>query len=197
MSLYSDDNPKNTIKGTGFKNANVARKTLKLISKRSILYQITTVNALYNRAKNHPHRTEGMNEAMKVFKNWLDKNKKKKRKYEYLPLKVIKKYEKLADEQNVSEVSRGKKKSNKSDHGFLEMYKKYKKPNKLSFVPAKCSSPESNDYDSLREKFLNARLGQMKKSKTKLYDNEGNPTKQHLVLIMNAYSPDKLLYKKK
>lgn len=194
MSLYSDDNPKSTIKGTGFKDKDTAKKTLKLISKRSIKYKITTINALYNRAKNHPHQTEDMIEAMTVFKNWLDKNKKKKRKYEYLPLKIIKKYEKLADELNVSEVSRGKKKSSKSDYGLLEIYKKYKKPDKLSFIPAKCSNPESNDYDSLREKFLNARLGQIRKSNTKLYDKEGNPTKQHLVLIMNAYSPDKNLY---
>lgn len=196
MSLYSDNKPNNTIKGTGFKDEKTAKKTLDLISKRSILYQITTVNALYNRAKNHPHQTEDMKKAMKIFERWLNKNKNKKRKYEYLPLKVIKKYEKLADKYGVSEVSRGKKKSNKSDCGFLEMYKKYKKPNKLSFIPAKSSSPSSNDYDSLREKFLNARLGQIKKSKTKLYDQNKNPTKQHLVLIMNAYSPNKNLYNK-
>jgi hypothetical protein len=29
---------------------------------------------MFNRAKYHPHQTQGMKDAMKVFKNWLDKN---------------------------------------------------------------------------------------------------------------------------
>ena len=32
---------------------------------------------MYNRAKYHPHQTEGMREAMKVFEKWLEKNIKK------------------------------------------------------------------------------------------------------------------------
>jgi len=119
----------------------------------------------------------------------MKKNKSKKPKYPYLPLSKIKKYEKLAEERNLSLVSRGKKKSTKSDKGFLEVYKVAKgSSRKLAFIPAKKSNPAGNDYDSLREKFLNARLGQMKKAKTKLF-KDGVPTNQHLVLIMNGYSP--------
>ena len=34
-TLYSDDNPKTTLKGTGFKNAEKAQETLKLIKGRN------------------------------------------------------------------------------------------------------------------------------------------------------------------
>jgi len=39
------------------------------------VYQKQVVNTMYNRAKYHPHITKEMVEAMKVFKEWLDKNK--------------------------------------------------------------------------------------------------------------------------
>ena len=47
--------------------------------------------------------------------------------YPYLPLKIIKKYEKIADLYNVARVCRGIDKSNKTDFGFLEIYKSLKK----------------------------------------------------------------------
>lgn len=191
MDLYTDNNPKTTIKGTGFKNKDSATKTLNLIKNRSILYQKALVNTLFNRAKYHQNKNEDMEEAMKVFKKWLSKNSKVKVKYPYLPLSVIKKYEKLANDLNVSRVSRGVDTSTKSDYGFLVKYKKVKSPNKLAFIPVKINNPKGNDYDSQREKFLNARSVQAKV----LYTPDGNPTKAHLVLIMNAYSPDKKLYK--
>ena len=40
-----------------------------------MIYQKQVVNTMYNRAKYHPHQTDKMREAMKVFKEWLDKNK--------------------------------------------------------------------------------------------------------------------------
>jgi hypothetical protein len=139
---------------------------------------------------------------MKVYKIWLTKNKNIKPKYPYLDLNIIKKYEKLADIYKISEVSRGLKKSIKTEHGLLYMYKKVKgNSSKLSYIPIFKSNPSGQDYDSFREKFLNARIGQIKAGNVKLYYTNGPytglPTKQHLVLIMNAYSPDpKKLIKK-
>jgi hypothetical protein len=74
-SLYEDKHPKTSTKGTGFKDKMKAIETLKIIKDRDIIYQKQVVNTMYNRAKYHPHKTEGMKEAMKVFKVWLDKNK--------------------------------------------------------------------------------------------------------------------------
>ena len=95
MDLYTDNNPKTTLKNTGFKDKKIALKTLKLIKNRSIIYQKTVVNTLYYRAKHHPNITNDMKDAMNVFKNWLSDNKNKKIKYDYLDLDIVKKYDNL------------------------------------------------------------------------------------------------------
>jgi len=59
------------------KNKEKAIDTLKIIKDRDIIYQKQVVNTMYNRAKYHPHQTENMREAMKVFEKWLQKNIKK------------------------------------------------------------------------------------------------------------------------
>ena len=74
-SLYEDKHPKTSTKGTGFKNKIKAIETLKIIKDRDIVYQKQVVNTMFNRAKYHPHQTYEMKQAMKVFKEWLDKNK--------------------------------------------------------------------------------------------------------------------------
>lgn len=195
MELYNDKNPGSTLEGTGYKDKETAKKTIKLIQKRSPIYQKAVVNTMYHRAKNHKNQTKEMKEAMSIFKKWLQKHKKDKPKYEYLDLELIKKYEKLADEYDVSRVARGLKPPTKTSRGFLEVYKKARgKKGKLPFIPTFKDNPEGQDYDSYRESFLNARLGQMKAAKTKLYYKTGKykglPTKQHVILIMHAYSPD-------
>ena len=73
-SLYTDDNPEETLKGTGFKNKETAEKTLELIKNKDSVYQKRLINTLYNRAKHHPHQTKDMKNAMKVFKKWLNEN---------------------------------------------------------------------------------------------------------------------------
>ena len=81
------------------------------------------------------------------------------------------------------------------------MYKEVNgKANKLQYIPIKANKPEGQDYWSYRIGFINSRLGQMKKQKTPLYYKDGKykgyPTKQHIILILHGYSPDKTLYKK-
>ena len=78
MTLYSDNNPNTTIKGFGYKDKKTAIATIKKIekTKRGKLYKWQVINTMYNRAKYHKHRTKDMEEAMKVFKKWLDNNKR-------------------------------------------------------------------------------------------------------------------------
>lgn len=198
LELYTDKNPGTTLKNTGFKDAATAKKTIKLIQNRSIIYQKTLINALYYRAKHFPNRTKDMEAAMKIFKKWIDQNKNKKIKYDYLNLDIVKKYEKLADYYDIAHVTRGLKKASKSEQGFLVVYKRVKgNKNKLAFIPVFKNKPGRSDYDIFREKFINSRLGQMKHAKTKLYNEDGLPTKQHVILIMHAYSPDPAGIKKK
>ncbi len=72
-SLYEDNHPQSSTKGTGFKDKQKALDTLKIIKKRDLTYQKQVVNTMYNRAKYHPHQTTNMREAMKIFKAWLKK----------------------------------------------------------------------------------------------------------------------------
>ena len=196
-NLYTDDNPKTTIKGTGFANKESAERTLDLIKHRSLGYQFALINTLYNRAKFHPNRTNEIFSAMKVFATFIAEYKKLKttedKLYPFLPLDIIKSYEKLASIYKISEVARGIKKSTKTDMGWLKMLTNVTHPNKLQFIPIKQSNPKGEDYWSYRINFIKARLGQMKASNTPLVYTEGKykdlPTKQHLILSMHGFSP--------
>ncbi len=75
-SLYEDNHPNKSLKGTGFKNKEKAIQTIKLIKDKDIIYQFQVINTMYNRAKYHPYQTKDMKEAMKVYKLWLEKYKK-------------------------------------------------------------------------------------------------------------------------
>jgi len=81
LSLYSDYNKnskKDTYtKGTGFTDKEKAINTLKLIKDKPIKYQMSLVNTMIGRAENHPHKTNNMIEAIKIFKKWKEKNKVK------------------------------------------------------------------------------------------------------------------------
>ena len=78
LSLYSDYNPKTTIPGLGFKNKEKAIYTLEKIKDQPLKYQVNVVSTMIGRAKNHPHKNENMEKAIKIFQNWMkDYNKKK------------------------------------------------------------------------------------------------------------------------
>jgi hypothetical protein len=74
ISLYSDNHPKTSTKGTGFKDKQKALDTLKIIKDRDMTYQKQVVTTMYNRAKYHPHQTPAMKDAMKVYDEWLKKH---------------------------------------------------------------------------------------------------------------------------
>ena len=75
-SLYRDDHPNTSIKGTGFKDRQKALDTLKIIKNRDLTYQKQIVITMYNRAKYHPYQTKEMKDAMKVYYDWLKKYRK-------------------------------------------------------------------------------------------------------------------------
>lgn len=202
--LYNDLHPTKSLKNTGFKNKEVALRTIELVKKRSLRYQFDVINTMCNRAKYHPNKTKDMEDAIKIFSKWLKnypKIKKKEEKlYPWLSIKKINKFIELASEYKVGEVSRGIKPSTKTDKGFYQMYKEVGgKSYKLQYVPVKENKPNGQDYWSYRITFIKSRLGQMKKANTQLYVLEGKykglPTKQHLILILHGFSPDKNIYK--
>lgn len=78
LSLYSDYNKSTTTPGLGFKNKEKALYTIDKIKDREIKYQISVVTTMIGRAKHHPHKNKNMDEAIKVFENWLKKYKNSK-----------------------------------------------------------------------------------------------------------------------
>lgn len=185
--LYADDHPELSTKGTGFKDENTALDTIKIISSRCLKYQFDVINTMFNRAKYHPNQTPDMRKAMVVFKLWLDKYGKKKdieNKYkDFLSLEVIDSYEKLADDYNINDKYKD----------FLKVYKKIKKPYKLQYILAN----NKEDYYSYRINLIKSILQKIKQNNNKLFytsgKNSGLPTKNHLILILHAYSPVNLV----
>ena len=70
-SLYEDKHPKKSLKGTGYANKEKALYTINLIQKYDLNYQKQVIITMYNRAKYHRYQTQGMLDAMKIYKKWL------------------------------------------------------------------------------------------------------------------------------
>jgi len=79
MSLYADYHPEKSVKGFGYVNKQKAEATLKKLKKMKAnrAYTLQVVNTMYNRAKYHSHRTKEMEQAMKVYAEFLKKYKSK------------------------------------------------------------------------------------------------------------------------
>ena len=72
-SLYTDENPATTIKGTGFKNKRIAKRTIELTSQPGVRYkQYWTIRAMRERAAHHPNKSAGIRDAIMVFDEWLE-----------------------------------------------------------------------------------------------------------------------------
>jgi len=74
-SLYSNGKSKPRTK-TGYGDSKRAKETLRNIKKFDKAYQMQVVTTMYNRAKYHANQTEGMRDAMKVYKKWLKSRKR-------------------------------------------------------------------------------------------------------------------------
>ena len=192
--LYNDLHAEKSLKKTGFKDREKAISTIALVTKRSLRYQFDVINTMYNRAKYHPHKTFQMEEAMAIFHKWLKKYPKLKKyenkNYKFLTLEQIEKYEKIAEIYKISGIIRG--------INFLQMYKEVDgNPIKLQYIPIKLGKPEGQDYWSYRIEFINSKLNKIEQQNIPLYYVNGKyknlPTKQHIILILHGYSPDKKL----
>jgi hypothetical protein len=80
-TLYSDDNPKDTIKdlhyGTGKESEESVQKLESLYKQKKISHQraVSTANTMHNRAKFHANPNIGIKAGEKVWKNYLEKLK--------------------------------------------------------------------------------------------------------------------------
>ncbi|KAL3941580.1 MAG: hypothetical protein SGBAC_004082 [Bacillariaceae sp.] len=78
IHLFTDENPATTIKGTGFRDKRIAERTIRLTSQPGVRYkQYWTIKAMRERAIHHPHQTDGMRDAVRVFDKWLKEQENK------------------------------------------------------------------------------------------------------------------------
>lgn len=70
-----NNSPRGTprVKGTGYGSREKARKTLKKIKSKPKALQKQIITTMYYRAKYHKYQTQGMRNAMKVYKPFLHK----------------------------------------------------------------------------------------------------------------------------
>jgi len=83
MAVFNDPPPGKRPKlKLGYGTANRARKSIRLLKKQPRQYQTQAAHTLYYRAKYHKHQTEGMKNAMKLYRKFLKtlKNKSKAKK---------------------------------------------------------------------------------------------------------------------
>lgn len=78
IGLYSKPG-KEALKGTGYSDKEKALSTVKqlddLEKKGEHKWAMSIATTMLNRANKHQHQTEGMRDAMKVFKKWIEKNR--------------------------------------------------------------------------------------------------------------------------
>ena len=81
IGLYSKGG-RDAIKGTGYANKEKANYTVgeldKLMKDGERTWAMSIATTMETRAKKHRNQTQGMRDAMKIFRTWIDKNKKKK-----------------------------------------------------------------------------------------------------------------------
>ena len=191
--LYTDDNPSTTLHGTGFKDEATAKKTLELVSRRSVTYQFQTINTMFYRAKNHPHSkgNHDMEAAMRVFRRWLDETypqaKKERQLFKpVLPKETVKKFlQQIKDDPQV-------------DSRFAEMYVDLPKGKRLANVLVDDEHPEEPDWERERESALAniVKDPAQKRPKEELWAEKEEPSTWLLQCISFAWTPPDVSWRK-
>ena len=203
--LFSNDNPDTTVPNTGFKDKLTAENTVIDMKDRDIVYQFQVINTMYNRGiqvlkkTKNEEKKKNINEAITVFKTWLNDYKKNNRgkteNLPYLKLNTINKLEFLAEYFNISRKARGLEKPSLSDKGFLTVFREVNgKPAKLRNYPINQSVEKGQTWDKHRNQYIKRRLHMLKNAGYGLIystndKNNGLPTVLHINMIMNGYSP--------
>lgn len=76
--LFSEPGP-GAVKGTGYKDKETAEKSIVILDKlkkKDFKHAMSIATTMLNRAATHKHQTPDMKQAMKVYRKWIDANKK-------------------------------------------------------------------------------------------------------------------------
>lgn len=181
-----------TVAGLGFKDEEKAMETLKILEGRDPEYQKLAVKGLIGRAKRvltltkDKDKLQNINDAMKIFGDFLeeyDKTGKAKENRSYLPLATVQTFLPLKKKYEIED---------KDADDFLKAYKSVKGEYK------NLRTVKSNDksWDIIRNSSLKAVEKRNDNDDLNLWDDDDLPTKEHMEMIVWAYSPDASKIKK-
>lgn len=192
--LFGSENTETTFTGGGFKDKEKATETLKLLEGRDITYQYQVINSMFNRAKVILKRTKdaekvkNLKEAVATFEEWLDDYKthsRSKENFGYLPLDTVNAFRSLAKEQGVL---------NGKGPAFVQVYEEC--DGDLKKLRVKKVEGADTTWDIHRNKNLKPLVEKLNKLNEPLYTSKGQPSKEHLALIVWGYSPEPSKIKK-
>jgi len=184
-----------TVPGLGFKDKEKALETIENLKGRDPDYQKLAIKGLIGRAKRtltltkDKDKLQNINDAMKMFEDWLKdfefKNLSKENRA-YLPLTSVEALLPLKEKYGTK---------NELAEEFLKTYKEKAKGDYKNLRTV--SSGENKlTWDIVRNREIKKIYKEFEESKPDLWNSDELPTKEHLNLIMWAFSPDASKIKK-
>ncbi|XP_066139213.1 transcriptional regulator ATRX homolog [Euwallacea fornicatus] len=178
-----------TVPGLGFKDKEKALETLQILEGRDPDYQKLAIKGLIGRAKRtltltkDKEKLQNINDALKTFDDWLKdfefKNLAKENKA-YLPLSSVQALLPLKEKYGIESELADK---------FLKAYKENAKGDYKNLRTVSSGENQST-WDIVRNKELKKIWKEYEESRPDLWSSEDLPTKEHLRLILWAYSPE-------
>jgi len=186
--LFTDEDPKNTIKGLGFKDKETAERSINIIKRsgKTHAHKMQAAMAMEQRARFHAHQTPGIRAGQKVYAKFIKEMKKKTKEMRKNPSrtpegrKIPKKYLKGLNKEEMAIAAKEIDKGYKYDTDDPEAYEEWKsdikaKARGYKTVPSKYKKKFIQMYGPLPEKgkFLDkmAKATKIKKSiLKKVYD---------------------------
>jgi len=180
----TDSNEKvETVPGLGFKDKEAAEKTLKILEGRDPDYQRLAVKGLIGSSKRvlsgtkNEDKIQSIKEGVAILEDFLEKfenENRSKLNFAYLAYNIIASFPKP---------------SKKLVAEFVDVYGNRAKGN---YKHLRTLYPKDNDsltWDIVRNQEVKLIKEKIAKNNIKLFDEDGNPTEEHLNLIYWAYSP--------
>ncbi|XP_030745940.1 transcriptional regulator ATRX homolog [Sitophilus oryzae] len=178
-----------TVPGLGFKDKEKALDTLKNLEGRDPDYQKLAIKGLIGRAKRtitltkDKDKLQNITDAMKIFEDWL-------KDYEYKNLsKENRAYLPLASVEALLPLKEKYELKNELVEKFLKAYKEKAKGDYKNLRTVS-SGDEKPTWDIVRNQELKKIWKGFEESKPDLWNDDDLPTKEHLELILWAYSPE-------
>jgi len=189
----SEKTSPDTVPGLGFKDKDKALETLKNLEGRDPDYQKLAIKGLIGRAKRTltltkaEEKLQNIKDALDVFEDWLKTFEKMdlgKDNRPYLPLNAVNLLSKLKEKYGVED---------KKAESFIEAYSSV--GGDYKHLRTMASAEGEPTWDIIRNAALKKLMKTIDDEKPDLWEDE-LPTKDHLKLILWAYSPDASKIKK-